>query len=206
MIDLVLATSNPSKQSQYAHLFSRASLPISVSTAREAGVKGEAEENGRSLEENARKKARYVFDKLPKGSNKWVMSDDSGLFLNALKGAPGHLSARWAGKDVPTEVTTQFTLQKMASCKDRSALFRAVIVLIDPDQTHYLLSGEVRGSVVERPRGEPRPKFPYVTLFMPEGHARTWAEMSTEEELANSHRGRAFERLVEFFQKRLDIE
>ncbi|MDR3548096.1 MAG: non-canonical purine NTP pyrophosphatase [Candidatus Pacebacteria bacterium] len=194
-MDIVLSTRNPSKAPQIQTLFGDSS--IRVHTLDELGIEGEVVEDGMTLEENSTKKAVFAHER---ANGSWAMADDSGLFINALNGVPGVNAAYWAGMDVPTEVTTQYCIDQMAGLEDRTAIFRVVVVVISPEGERYVFDGEVEGSMLEGPRVPPQPKMPYSPLFVPRGETRSWAEMSTEEGNAISHRGIAFRKVKEFLE------
>lgn len=190
---IILSTKNPSKAEQITQVLS--GLSVEILTLDEVGIKGEAIENGQTLEENAFKKARFA-----KQDGKWSMADDTGLFIDALDGKPGIHAARWAGEQASTEEIMLFTLGKLRNIPDklRTATFKTVAVLISPDGQEYIFSGEVEGKIMTEPRTNPQPKMPYSPLFMPNGHNKTWAEMTVEEENLVSHRGKAFGKVRKF--------
>ena len=163
----------------------------------DAGIQGEAVEDGKTLEENALKKVKFAHDAAP---NTWVMADDTGIFIDALGGIPGVDSAYWAGHGVPTEQFTQFIVDQMKGIENRSATFRTVVCLISPEGKERFFVGEVKGHLLESPRAVPQPKMPYSPLFVPEGENITWAEMTTEYENNISHRGKAFRQARDFLE------
>src|SRR4051812_32718199 len=126
------------------------------------------------------------------------MGDDTGLFIDSLNGKPGIYSARWAGEQASTDEITQYTLRKLEGVKDRSATFRTVVALISPNGVQKIFTGEVRGKILETPRVKPQPKMPYSPIFVPDGSEKVWAGMTTEEENAISHRGKAFRLVREY--------
>lgn len=192
---IILATRNPSKALQIKAVFDGS--PLSVQTLTDAGIEGEAVEDGTTLEANAAKKAWYAHEHNDKKS--WTMADDTGIFIDALNGEPGVYAARWAG-DVPTEEITRYTLKRLEGVPDRSATFRTVVVAVSPEGIEYTFAGEVRGTILTAPRVPPQPKMPYSPLFVPDGQGKVWAEMSTEEENAISHRGIAFRKARAFLE------
>jgi XTP/dITP diphosphohydrolase len=195
-MNIILSTRNPSKALQINTIFQ--DTPIEIVTLDEANIEGEAVENGKTLEENAVKKALYAFEKSDGSS--WVMADDTGIFIPSLNNEPGVISARWAGENATTKEITDYCLKRLEGENDRSAIFRTVVSLISPIGEQYLFTGEVAGKILEVPRCEPQPKMPYSPLFMPDGTNKVWAEMTTEEENKISHRGKAFRQVVEFFK------
>ena len=190
---IVLSTRNPSKSEQIKASFT-GSL-ILVLTLTEAGIDGEAVEDGLTLQENALKKA--LFARQP-GS--WAMADDTGIFINALGGLPGVKSARWAGEDATTDQITWHTLKVIEGKTDRSAIFKTVVALISPKGEQYFFSGKIQGRILQAPRTKAQPRMPYSPIFVPQGTNKVWAEMSLEEENAISMRGKAFRKAREFLE------
>lgn len=196
-MDIILSSRNPTKAQQIKALFGDSKFR--VLTLSDAGIQGEALEDGNTLEANAEKKARYAHERAPKGS--WVMAEDTGIFISALDGKPGVHSARWLG-DIPTEEITKGTLERLKGAADRSAVFRTVAILLDPDGTLHTFVGEVNGSVLDEPRVPAQPKMPYSGIFVPSGQDKCWAEMTSEEENKISHRGQALGKVRAFLESR----
>ena len=195
---IILSSRNPSKVEQIKAIFK--DPRFSILSLDEAGVEGEAIENGLSLEENALKKAMFAHTL----GGDWAMADDTGLFINALGGKPGIRAARWAGDKATTEEITRYTLKELEGKKDRSANFITVVAVVSPRGQRYYFRGEVRGKLLEAPRVPPQPKMPYSPIFVPEGTNLVWAEMSVELENSISHRGKAFRKALEFFRTRVE--
>lgn len=195
-MEIILSSSNPSKIVQIRPFFN--GLPVTLLTLREAGIDGDAVEDGATLEENALKKAHFAWQ--AKGG--WTLADDTGLFIDALDGRPGIHAARWAG-EVPTDAITSYTLEQLAGVplEKRTATFETVAALVDPMGHHYVFSGKIRGHLRFMPLVPPQPKMPYSGLFVPEGETRAWAQMTTEEENAISHRGKAFRQVCRFLEQ-----
>ena len=196
-MDVILSTRNPSKAEQIQAIF--ADLPIKILTLDQAGIKGEALEDGQTLEENALKKAIYAY--VWADSDIWTMADDTGLFIDALNGEPGIRAARWAGENATTEEITKYTLQRLEGHTNRSATFVTAVAVVTPNGDHTFFKAQVRGRILEQPRVKPQPKMPYSPIFVPEGSERVWAEMSVEEENNISHRGKAFRQVRGFFER-----
>ncbi len=196
-MNIVLSTRNISKAEQIKAIF--ASSLINIQTLDEAGIKGDAVEDGGTLKENAFKKVVYAIAFAEKGS--WVMADNTGIFIDALDGEPGIKSARWAGKGKSTEDIMRYCLKKMKGIENRRAYFETVVALISPEGKEYYFSGKLYGKLLEAPRTDPQPSMPYSPLFLPNGHDKVWAEMTVEEENAISHRGKAFKQVLLFLQK-----
>jgi XTP/dITP diphosphohydrolase len=196
-MEITLSTRNPSKALQIQEIFEDSS--IRVRTLDEAGIQGEAIEDGATLEENAFKKAWFAYEN--SGRNSWTMADDTGLFITVLNGDPGIYAARWAGENASTEDTMRYCLRQLEGAPDRSAVFRTMVVLISPDGDKHVFTGEVNGYLLEEPRVPPQPKMPYSGLFVPDGQDLSWAEMPTSEENAISHRGKAFRQAKAFLEQ-----
>src|SRR3989344_840402 len=140
-----------------------------------------------------------------KQTDKWCIADDTGLFIDALGGQPGIYAARWAGKDVTTEFTRDFTLKKLegVSLPKRTATFETVAAVVSPIGEHKFFSGKIKGKILLQPRTECQPNMPYSGIFMPDGYDKVWAEMGVEEENKISHRGKAFRQVRDFFAEML---
>ncbi len=160
-------------------------------TATEAGISEEIPETQPTIEGNALQKARYVYEHT--GLN--CFADDTGLEVEALNGAPGVYSARYAGEHVSYADNNKLLLKNLAGCQNRKARFRTVIALI-LDGKEHLFEGRVEGTIATEPHGEGG--FGYDPLFIPEGSQLTFAEMSPEAKNGISHRGRAVAKLVAF--------
>jgi XTP/dITP diphosphohydrolase len=194
---IILSSHNPSKIHQIKSLLNNPK--ITLLTLEEAGIPGEAVEDGETLEENSLKKALYAYEALQEKG--WVMSEDTGFFIEALNGEPGIKAARWLGENLPTIDTTNYCLKRMSGEANRKAKFMTVATLIAPDGTQHFFTGEVEGTILLAPRCEPQPKMPYSPLFVPNGFDKSWAEMDVHEENKISHRGKAFRKVVEFLNK-----
>ncbi len=195
-MDVILSTRNPSKVLQVQTLFGNSN--IRVLTLDDVGIVGKVDEDDDVTEvENSTKKALFAHEQ---AKDAWVMADDTGLYISALNGEPGINAAYWAGKDVPAEVTMKYCIDRTAGLSDRSATFRTAVVVISPDGEQHVFHGEIEGTLLETNRVSPQPGMPYSPLFVPKGETRSWAEMSTEEENAISHRGQAFRKAKEFLE------
>lgn len=192
---IILSTRNPSKAEQIKAMFT--SPDVVVFTLDEAGIEGDAIEDGVTLEENALKKVRHAQPYI--NDDVWIMADDTGLFITALGGRPGIHAARWAG-DVTTDEITAYTLEQLKGATDRSAEFVTSVALRAPNGTVHYFTGTCKGTLLEAPRTKPQPKMPYSPLFVPTGSDKCWAEMTVDEENAVSHRGQAFRKVVQFLE------
>lgn len=196
---IILSTQNPSKALQIQTLLN---IPgLEVVTLAQIDIHDDVEENGVTLEENATTKALFAHEKI----GGYCVGEDTGLYIDALDGMPGIHAKRWAGDNTTTEDIRDYTLLKLQAVpfEKRTAKFVTVVVLITPDGTRHLFEGEKLGHILEVPRMECQPAMPYSALFQPLGESRTWAEMSTEEENAISHRGIAIRALRDFLLKQI---
>ncbi|MFN8775197.1 MAG: RdgB/HAM1 family non-canonical purine NTP pyrophosphatase [Flavobacteriales bacterium] len=190
MNTLVFASSNPHKVEEIAAILGGS---LHLLGLQDVGITHDLAEDAQTLEGNARQKARQVWEI----TGKDCFADDTGLEVDALGGAPGVYSARYAGAQRDASANRTFLLQELRGASDRTARFRTVICLILRDR-EYLFEGVVDGTIAEAGRGEGG--FGYDALFIPQGHTRTFAEMDPAEKNALSHRGRAAEKLAAFLQ------
>jgi XTP/dITP diphosphohydrolase len=197
---VVIATHNSGKLAEMRELL--APFQIEAISAREMGL-DEPEETGTSFSENARIKAcaAALASGLP------AFADDSGLVVEALDGAPGIHSARWAGPDrnfsrAMGEIENKLRAQGATTPESRKAHFVSTLCLAWPDGHVEEFEGRVDGTLVWPPRGDKG--FGYDPIFLPGGYERTFGEMTSEEKhglpprgLGLSHRARAFRKLAE---------
>ena len=165
----------------------------------DAGVpKIEIEEDGETFEENSYKKA-YEIMKL---CGKTTISDDSGLMVDYLGGAPGVFSARFAGEDGNDAKNNEKLLTLLADLpyKERRAKFVSVITMVFPDGESITARGECPGHIIDTPVGENG--FGYDPLFVPDGFQRTFAQLSPEEKNEISHRANALVELERLLTER----
>jgi XTP/dITP diphosphohydrolase len=191
---LFLATGNPSKRAELAHLL--AGMGVEIVPLAGRGAEFRVEEDGATLEANALKKARAGVAVAGFPS----VADDTGLFVDALDGEPGVRSARYAGPDGDAGANCaklQDALQGIPP-EGRGAEFRCVVALATPSGEERVFEGSCPGRIAEKPRGEGG--FGYDSLFEMEDSGRTFAEMSAEEKHERSHRGRALEKLRGFLE------
>lgn len=153
------------------------------------------EESGSTLVENSRIKARYVKEHY--GYD--CFADDTGLEVEALGGAPGVHSARYATDGHDSEANIDLLLRNLENVYQRRARFRTVITLIEGDQ-EQCFEGVVNGEIIRERRGSGG--FGYDAVFQPEGWSKTFGEATAEEKNAVSHRGRAVQSLMEYLSKK----
>lgn len=180
---LLIATRNAHKLAEIRTILD---LPdVEIVGADEIAGLPEVEEDAETFEGNALKKARTLRD----ASGLWTLADDSGLEVDALNGAPGVYSARYAGEPTDSAANNRKLLAALAGRTDRTARFRCVIALAAPDGREWTVDGRCEGRIALAPSGAEG--FGYDPLFVPEGHTISFAEMSSAEKNAISHRGRA---------------
>lgn len=188
---LVFATNNRHKLDEVRQILGR---DFELFTPRDCGITEEIPEEQATLDGNALQKARYIFER----TGLDCFADDTGLEVDALDGAPGVRSARYAGDEHDSEANMDLLLRNMEGASDRSARFRTVIALI-LGGSEYLFEGEVRGRISDGRSGAGG--FGYDPIFVPEGYDVSFAEMSAQEKNRISHRGRAVEKLAGFMHK-----
>lgn len=191
---VIFATKNKGKLQEIRRLLEGSE--IDILSADEAGITEDVIEDGKTLYENALKKARAVFST----SHEWTAAEDTGLFIDALSGEPGVYTARWPGESGDHAA---YTLERMKGVPEgeRTAYFTTVVALISSNGEDHFFEGVVEGSILTSPRGIPHDSLPYDSVFVPtEGDGRTFAEMSDEEKSRYSHRARAIQKMKEFLQ------
>lgn len=179
-------------------------LDVKILSAKEAGVMEEPVEDGETFADNALIKAKYVFER----TKDWTVADDSGLCVDALNGAPGLLSARWAGETATGEEKAEKVLRELGNlpAEKRGAYFECSAALLSPAGERMDFAGRVYGQITfARRETIKRPHLPYDAIFIPKGFAKTFGEMTDEEKEALSHRGQAFRKLKDFLSKKINI-
>ncbi|MBN33972.1 MAG: non-canonical purine NTP pyrophosphatase, RdgB/HAM1 family [Rhodospirillaceae bacterium] len=184
---LVIASHNPGKVREIDDLLQ----PFAVEVVGAASLNlPEPEETGDSFTANALLKAQAAAE----GSGLPALSDDSGLSVWGLGGAPGIYSARWGGPDKDFAMAMKRVETELADNPDRSASFFCVLALAWPDGASRIFEGRVDGSLVFPPRGSNG--FGYDPIFIPDGDTRTFGEMEMAEKKTFNHRARGFARLI----------
>lgn len=192
MTEFVLATANPDKAAEITAVLEDAGAPVRLAP-RDPSIR-DVEETGTTLEDNARIKAVAVVE----ATGRPAIADDTGLEVDALDGAPGVHSARFAGDDATYDDNCKLLLDRLdgVAAAQRTARFATVAIARWPDGREVAALGTVEGSIAAHPRGAGG--FGYDPVFVPkEGDGRTFAEMDAAEKHAVSHRGRAFRTLAE---------
>ncbi len=188
---LIFATNN---QNKVKEIKAATGHRMDIVTLKEAGIDVDIPEPYDTLQENAETKARTIF----KMTYENCFSEDTGLEVDALNGAPGVHTARYAGDQKSDKDNIAFLLKNLENNSNRSARFRTVIYLIYEGQ-HHSFEGVCEGQIAEKPSGEDG--FGYDPIFIPDGDTRTFAEMSLEEKAKYSHRKKALEKLIAFLLK-----
>jgi XTP/dITP diphosphohydrolase len=185
MHDLLVATTNLHKLEEYRAIFS--DLPYRLLSLRDIWLDMDVEETGTTFAENAELKARSYAQ----ASGLLTLADDSGLEIDALGGAPGVYSARFAGKDTSYEERFRLILERLKGLptEQRGARFRCVIAIAEPSGATRLVEGVIEGVIADAPRGERG--FGYDPIFLVPEIGMTTAELTAEDKNRISHRGRA---------------
>lgn len=186
-MEIVAATNNSEKAREFAEILT--DLGISVITMKDLGIKIEIPETGKTFAENAMIKAKEVA----RLCNLPVIADDSGLCVNALDGAPGLYSARFAGEGATDSELRAKLLKAMENESDRSAFFISSVVMLFPDGRSIEAEGRVFGDITYEEKGSGG--FGYDAIFLCDEIGKTFAAATPLEKDAVSHRGRALREL-----------
>ena len=192
MKDIVFATNNQHKLEEIRRIIGDRFRVLSL---KDIGCHEEIPETSDTLEGNAMQKARYVKEHY--GYD--CFADDTGLMVDALDGAPGVYSARYAGPGHDSEVNVALLLGNLEGCGNRKAHFSTVIALI-MDGEEVTFEGRVDGEILNERHGEGG--FGYDPVFRPEECDLSFAEMSADAKNAISHRGRATARLLRYLESK----
>ena len=188
---IVCASANPHKVEELARL-----LPSWVDLVPRPSDIGDIDEDAPTLEGNAIIKAVEIAIH----ASEWAIADDTGLEVEALNGAPGVRSARFAGEHATDAENRALLLAKLEGATNRSARFRTVVALVSSKGDIHFVGGECAGTIAESERGNSG--FGYDSLFIPaDGDGRTFAEMNGPEKDAVSHRGRALAQIPELLAR-----
>jgi XTP/dITP diphosphohydrolase len=193
MKTLVFATGNSHKLQEVQGLFKEG---FALSCLKDVNITEEIPETADNLVDNALQKARYVYEKcgIP------CFADDTGLEVEALNGAPGVYSARYAGEQKDSKLNMLLLLKNMNGKTNRNARFRTIIAYIDEKQEEHIFEGEIKGTIIENMAGENG--FGYDPIFVPEGYKETFAELSSEIKNTISHRARAMEKFLSYINNK----
>jgi len=188
MTTLIFATNNQHKVDEIRTVIG---AKFHIITLQEAGIDIDIPEPHDTLEKNAAEKS-FVIHNLTQQN---CFGEDTGLEVDALNGAPGVKSARYAGDGRNFQANIDKLLQNLEGIENRKARFKTIISLVLNNQA-YLFEGICEGSIIANQKGNKG--FGYDPVFMPIGATKTFAEMTMEEKNSYSHRRKATEKLVEF--------
>lgn len=191
MRKLIFATNNKHKLSEVREMLDG---KVEIVSLEEAGLSGEIPETADTLQGNALQKAQWVWER----THCDCFADDTGLEVDALDGAPGVYSARYAGEHCSFDDNVNKLLKALDGETNRKAQFRTVICLIENGEPRYF-EGKVEGVILTERYGEEG--FGYDPIFMPDRFAVSFAEMPLDVKNMISHRGMAVKRLTEYLNK-----
>lgn len=189
---IIFATANAGKLREAAEVLGPGFEIVSPASL---GITEDIPETGSTLQENSLQKAQYLFDRtgLP------CFADDTGLEVDALGGAPGIYSARYAGPGHDSQANMAKLLTELSRLENRGARFRTVVTLILADGQPHFFEGSCEGSIARERHGTGG--FGYDPVFLPDAYpGRTLAEVSEEEKNAVSHRGKAIRAMAEWLR------
>jgi len=191
---VVLGTHNPNKIREIRVILN--GLALEILTMNDFPEIAEVEETGKTFAENALLKAWAVYQQ----SGILTLSDDSGLEVDALNGAPGIYSARYAGEAKDYAANNRKLLEELQDVPEhqREAQFRCVVAIVGPE-VDQVVEGIVRGMIIYEPRGQHG--FGYDPLFVPDGFSQTFSEMGDELKNQISHRSQAFRKARKVVEK-----
>nr|WP_317632102.1 non-canonical purine NTP diphosphatase [uncultured Flavobacterium sp.] len=190
MKKIVFASHNKNKVEEMKSLLKDLYEVISLT---DIGCFDDIEETEPTIEGNAQLKANYITSKY----NIDCFADDSGLLIDALNGAPGVYSARYAGEPKNDKNNLELVLKNLENHSNRKAHFKTVIAL-NLKGKHYLFEGSINGKITEQPKGENG--FGYDPIFIANDLDKTFAEMDLQEKSKISHRGIAIQKLISFLE------
>ena len=194
-MELILASRNKKKIREVEAILASHFPGVRILSLDDVGYIGDIEENGETYEENALTKARTAVEA---GDHRYpAIADDSGLSVDALNGAPGVYSARYAGGHGDDAANNALLLKNLADtpAEERTARFVCCIALVYPDGREITVRGETEGLIIDEARGEGG--FGYDPYFYYAPFGKTFSELSAEEKNAISHRGKAIAKLAE---------
>ena len=194
-MELILASRNQKKIREMEAILAGHFPGIRILSLDDVGYEGDIEENGETYEENALIKARTALETAQ--GRYPAIADDSGLSVDALSGAPGVYSARYAGGHGDDAANNALLLKNLADVpsEERTARFVCCIALVYPDGREITVRGETEGLIIDKARGEGG--FGYDPYFYYEPFGKTFSELTADEKNAISHRGKAVAKLAE---------
>ena len=188
---LIFATHNAHKLEEVKGLIPET---INLLSLTDINFNEEIEETETTIEGNALLKARTIYSKTKIN----CFSDDSGLLIDALNGAPGVYSARYAGEPKNDHANTEKVLAQLIKENNRKAHFKTIIALIVNGQ-EYVFEGIINGTIINKKKGANG--FGYDPIFVPNGYSKTFAELSSQEKSSISHRAIAVQKMMEVLRK-----
>lgn len=195
MLQMLAATTNKNKVREFQEILADLKDKINIVTSDTIANFPEIEEDGTTFAENAMKKAREASA----FADMVAMADDSGLVVEALNGAPGIHSARYAGEGASDADRIAKLLHEMQGATDRRAKFVCAAAIAYRGEDVKCFIGEIKGTIALAPTGSNG--FGYDPVFIPEGFEKSFAELTDEEKNAISHRGRAMAALADFLRE-----
>ncbi|WP_070137880.1 non-canonical purine NTP diphosphatase [Crocinitomix algicola] len=194
-MELIFATQNKNKALEIQKMLPNT---IRIKTLSEINCQDDIPETAPTLEGNAILKSNYVVEHFQVD----CFADDTGLEVEALKGEPGVLSARYAGLQKDSNDNMDLLLERLKGQTNRKARFRTVISLVVNGESH-LFEGIAEGVITESKSGSEG--FGYDPIFQPNGYEQTFSEMTLTEKNKISHRGKAIQKLVDFLKKNYQL-
>jgi len=194
MQTLIFATGNRHKADEVQNFLGEG---FALCCLKDVGIEEDIPETADTLKGNAYQKAKYVFDKTKKA----CFADDTGLEVDALGGAPGIHTARYAGEDKSSDANIKLLLKNLEGQENRRARFRTIIAYIDSSGEVHYFEGVVEGTIA-RERASGLEGFGYDPIFRPEGYDCTFSEIPIGQKNKISHRGLAMKKFLEFLNKK----
>lgn len=192
MHSLIFATGNKHKADEVQDFLGEG---FALRCLKDVGITEDIPETEPTLEGNAYQKAKYVFDR----TGEPCFADDTGLEVEALDGAPGVYTARYAGEGKSSEDNMDLLLKNLEGVKNRKARFRTVIVYLDNNGRVFEFEGIVNGVITEEKKGTEG--FGYDPIFRPDGYDKTFAQLPLSKKNKISHRARAMQKFLDFLTK-----
>ena len=189
---LVFATQNEGKYNEVKKLIPSV---ISLLSLDDLNFCGEIEETGKTLKQNAKIKSDFIY----KNYNTNCFADDSGLEIDSLKGLPGVYSARFAGNNCKSQDNIEKVWRLLTGYKNTNAKLKSVFSLNIKGKT-FFFEGKIEGKIIFDQRGQNG--FGYDSIFIPNGHKKTFAELDLIEKNKISHRSKALKKLIIFLDKK----
>lgn len=199
MAKLLIATTNLAKFKEYKELLK--SLPLKLVSLKDLGVKRKPNENGKTFQENAIKKAKF-YSKL---TNLPALADDGGLEIDYLKGEPGIKSHRWPGREATDQELIDYTLKRLKGVPwdKRGAQFRVILALAISGKKILNFEGKKRGIILTKPRGKLIPGYPFRSIFYLSKYGKSFNQLSFKQEIKIGHRQKPIKKLIPILKKLL---